>query len=196
MDVLMTRFTVRSFAILAFSLPCAAAFADALKDELRVCRDLTDDDVRLICYDAAVDRSKQGAYSNPAAAPAKQPAPVPAEPANPSAVAGTAAAAGTAASLSQEDLFGKSGDEVERTVEEVTGDERIDSLSATVTRLHQYNYDRVLITLDNGQVWKQVDSSSLRVRVGDAVDIERASLGSFMLRKKGSKRSMRVSRED
>ena len=106
------------------------------------------------------------------------------------------AAAGTAAGLSQEDLFGKSGDEVERTVEEVTGDERIDSLSATVTRLHQFNYDRVLITLDNGQVWKQVDSSSLRLRVGDAVDIERASLGSFMLRKKGSKRSMRVSRED
>lgn len=54
----------------------------------------------------------------------------------------------------------------------------------------------MLITLDNGQVWKQVDSSSLRLRVGDAVEIERASLGSFMLKKQGSKRSMRVSRED
>jgi hypothetical protein len=55
-------------------------------------------------------------------------------------------------------------------------------------------YDRVLITLDNGQVWRQVDSSSLRLRVGDAIEIERASFGSFMLQKTGSKRSMRVSR--
>ena len=54
----------------------------------------------------------------------------------------------------------------------------------------------MLVTLDNGQVWKQVDASNLRLRVGDTVDIERASLGSFMLRKKGSKRSMRVSREE
>jgi hypothetical protein len=111
-------------------------------------------------------------------------------------VAGTAAATGASAELSQEDLFGKTCDEVQRTVQEATGSERIESLNATVSKLQQYSYGRVLITLDNGQVWKQVDSSSLRLRVGDAVDIERASLGSFMLRKKGSKRSMRVARED
>ena len=190
MDVLMTRLTAKSFAILACLVPGAAAFADALQDELRVCRDLTDDDARLICYDAAVDRSRQSAYSRPAPAPAKPPAPAPAE------AVSSAAATTAAASLSQEDLFGKSGDEVERTVEEATGSERIDSLSATVSKLHQYSYGKVLITLDNGQVWKQVDTSNLRLRVGDAVDIERASLGSFMLRKEGSKRSMRVSRED
>ena len=58
MDVLMTRFIAQSFAILVFIVP-AAASADALRDELRVCRDLPDDDARLICYDAAVDRSRQ-----------------------------------------------------------------------------------------------------------------------------------------
>jgi hypothetical protein len=179
MDVLMTRFIAQSFAILVLIVP-AAASADALRDELRVCRDLPDDDARLICYDAAVDRSRQSTYSSPA--PASE---------NPPAAA--TAATGT---LTQEDRFGKTGDEVERTVEEATGSERIDSLSATVTRLQQYAYDKVLITLDNGQVWKQVDASSLRLRVGDAIDIERASLGSFMLRKQGSKRSMRVARED
>ena len=192
MDVLMTRFLAQSFAILAMTLP-AAASADALRDELRVCRDLPDDDARLICYDAAVDRSRQSTYSRPA--PAAEPSP-PAAPREPAAAPAATAASGAAAGLSQEDLFGKTSDEVERTVEEATGDARIDSLSATVTKLQEYTWDKVLITLDNGQVWKQIDASSLRLRVGDAVEIERASLGSFMLKKKGSKRSMRVSRED
>lgn len=186
----MTHTTVKSFAILAFILPGTSAFSDALQDELRVCRDLPDDDARLICYDAAVDRSRQSAYARPAPAPAKPPAPAPAKPAE------TVATTTAAASLGQEDLFDKSGDAVERTVEEATGSERIDSLGATVAKLQQYSYNKVLITLDNGQVWKQVDSSNLRLRVGDGVEIERASLGSFMLRKQGSKRSMRVSRED
>jgi hypothetical protein len=192
MDVLMTRFIAQSFAILVLIVP-AAASADALRDELRVCRDLPDDDARLICYDAAVDRSRQSTYSSPAPASESPPAAAPAEPAG---TPGTAAAAAATGTLTQEDLFGKTGDEVERTVEEATGDQRIDSLSATVTKLREYAYNKVLITLDNGQVWKQVDTSSLRLRVGDAIDIERASLGSFMLRKQGSKRSMRVSRED
>jgi len=182
----MTRFIARSFAFLVFIVP-AAASADALRDELRVCRDLPDDDARLICYDVAVDRSRQNTSGRPA------PAAAPAEPAG---TPGTAATAGAAASLSQEALFGKTTDEVERTVEEATGDERIDRLTATVTKLQQYAYNKVLITLDNGQVWKQIDTSNLRLRTGDAVEIERASLGSFMLRKQGSKRSMRVSRED
>ena len=189
MHALMTRFTAQSFAILVFILP-AVASADALRDELRVCRDLPDDEARLICYDAAVDRSRQNAYSRPAPASESASAATPAEP------AGASGAAAAAAGLSQEDLFGKTGDEVERTVEEATGDERIDSLSATVAKLREYTYNKVLITLDNGQVWKQVDTSSLRLRVGDSVDIERASFGSFMLKKQGSKRSMRVSRED
>ena len=192
MDVLVTRFVTRSFAFLVFLLP-AAASADALRDELRVCRDLPDDDARLVCYDVAVDRSRQNPSSRPAPAAAESPAAAPAEPAGAS---GTAATAGAAASLSQEALFGKTTDEVERTVEEATGDERIDSLNASVTKLQQYAYNKVLITLDNGQIWKQVDTSNLRLRAGDAIEIERASLGSFMLRKQGSKRSMRVSRED
>ena len=111
------------------------------------------------------------------------------------ASAGELAAAGAAA-ISQEELFGQSSGEVQRTVEEATGSERIDSMNAQVTRLQQYDFEKVVISLDNEQVWKQVDSSSLRLRVGDDVIIERAAFGSFMLKKVGSKRTMRVSRMD
>jgi hypothetical protein len=193
MDVLMTRFSAQSFAMLVLMVPVATASANALHDELRVCRDLPDDDARLICYDTAVDRSRQSGYISPAATSEKPPSAALAKPAG---APGTAAATGAAVELSQEDLFGKTGDEVGRTVEEATGSERIDSLSATVTKLQQYSYNKVLITLDNGQLWRQIDTSNLRLRAGDAVVIERAALGSFMLKKQGSKRSMRVSRED
>jgi hypothetical protein len=192
MKGLMTCGTVNSFTLLVFALP-GVAFADALDDELRNCRALSDDYARLICYDAAVDRSRQSGYGGPAAAPEKPQSAAPAEPAG---APGTVAATGVAVDLSQEDLFGKTGDEVGRTVEEATGSERIDSLSATVTKLKQYSYDKLLITLDNGQLWRQIDTSSLRLRAGDAVIIERTALGSFMLKKQGSKRSMRVSRKD
>lgn len=192
----MTRPTATSFAILLLTLPGTAAIADPLQDELRVCRGLADDAARLACYDAAVDRSRNNSAGRPAAASQQATAAAPAEPA-PTVIAATAAgAAATTSQIDQEDLFGKSGDELQRTVEAATGSEQLDNLTATVTKLQKFGYDKVLITLDNGQVWKQVDASSLRLRVGDAVDIERASLGSFMLRKQGSKRSMRVSRED
>jgi hypothetical protein len=183
MHVFITRFIAGSFAFLALTLPGAVP-AEALGEELRACRDLTDDQARLACYDAAVDRNRKSADAGP-------------EPSAENA-AGSAAAepAVTAASLSQEELFGRTSKEIELSVEEATGSERIDSLSATVTRLRKYGYDKVLITLDNGQVWKQIDASSLRLRVGDTVDIERAALGSFMLRKQGNNRRMRISRED
>ena len=80
MEMPMTRLTASFLAILALSLPGAAALADALQDELQVCRSLTDDDARLICYDGAVDRSRKSGYSRPA--PTKAAAPPPAAPGN------------------------------------------------------------------------------------------------------------------
>lgn len=175
----MIRLFATSLAFLALTLP-----AEAPAEELRTCRDLTDDRARLACYDAVVDRGRKGEDRGPDSITEKVTAAAPAEP------------GATEVNLSQEDLFGKSSKEVERAVAKATETERIDSLSATVTRLQEYGYDKVLITLDNGQVWKQIDVSSLRLRVGDTVDIERAALGSFMLRKQGNNRRMRVSRKD
>jgi len=163
---------------------------------------MPDDGARLACYDAAVDRSRQRGADGRDPTAAASPAPVASAAAEPVAAspvvseAGAAAAAGAAAPISQEALFGKNTDEVQRSIEEATGSAVLDSLSGTITGLQQAGYDKVLITLDNGQIWRQIDTSSLRLRVGDSVVIERAALGSFMLKKQGSKRTMRVSRED
>ena len=193
MVTVMNRTTILWLTVLI--LAAGAAQADQLYDELVVCRGLPSDEARVICYDAAVDRSRQ--KGGPRPSPAEVNPPVsPAETPAATAPAAAAASGATAASISQEELFGQSIGEVQRTVEEATGSESIDSLGAQITRLQQSGYDKVLITLTNGQVWQQVDTSSLRLKVGDDVVIERASLGSFMLKKTGSKRTMRVSRRD
>ena len=186
MTIVMNRTTI--FWLTVLTLTAAAAQADELNDKLVVCRDLTSAVARLDCYDAAVDRSRQ--KGDP------QPEPTTAIPAATVEPAAAAASGAGSAGISQEELFGQDSKEVQRTVEEATGSESIDSLSAQITRLQQSGYDKVLITLDNGQVWQQTDTSSLRLRVGDDVMIERAALGSFMLKKKGNNRTMRVSRRD
>jgi hypothetical protein len=38
-----------------------------------------------------------------------------------------------------------------------------------------------IITLDNGQTWRQISGGSLLLRVGDEVEINRAALGSFQM---------------
>ncbi len=191
MATVMNRTTF--FWLTVLTLTATTGQTDELSDELVVCRDLPSAVERLDCYDAAVDRSKRSGGPRPAPVAA---APAAVEPAAVIEPAATVASSAGAATISQEALFGQSGDEVQRTVEEATGDERIDSLSAQITRLQTSGYDKVAITLDNGQVWQQIETSSLRLKVGDDVSIDRAALGSYMLRKTGSKRSMRVSRKN
>ena len=52
------------------------------------------------------------------------------------------------------------------------------------------------ITLENGQVWKQISASSsgFKVKTGDEIVIKRGALNSFNMKKVGSKRSIKVKR--
>lgn len=73
--------------------------------------------------------------------------------------------------------------------------EQIEEESAeTVTAVTKSSAGRLTITLENGQVWRQSDSKSFRISVGDAVVVRAKSLGSFMMSKEGSSRSIRVKR--
>jgi hypothetical protein len=59
--------------------------------------------------------------------------------------------------------------------------EELKSLRAKVTALKKLNGDE-LITLDNGQIWRQLSGGELLLRVGDEVQITRAALGSFQMK--------------
>jgi hypothetical protein len=162
-----------------------------LPTELIECRALTSSLARLDCYDQAIDAH--------AAAPSQAAEPETAE--NPAPLAPTAAVAATAASepvlssgpeLSQEDLFGQGEAELRKSVQEATDTEEIDRIEAIVVEVHKSASGKAVITLDNGQVWKQSDSSRARLSVNDKVTIRRRSFGSYSLY--STKTSIRVKR--
>jgi hypothetical protein len=59
--------------------------------------------------------------------------------------------------------------------------EDLKKLTAKVTALSTAKDGSVVLTLDNGQVWRQLSGGQLLIKVGDEVQINRAALGSFQM---------------
>ena len=179
-----------------------ATDAAELPQTLVDCRALNSAVARLDCYDQAVDAHK--ALADQPSADVVAPTPAATSTAAASAVATSAAAASAVATsaaadapateISPEALFGKSVTEVQESIQVATGSKEIDRLESFVSELSFTAGGKAIITLDNGQVWTQIDSTRLRLSGYDKVIIRKASLGSFMLTKVGSKITMRVKR--
>jgi len=153
-----------------------ASFGADLAGQLAACRAVEDCAERMACYDAIT------LDGTDAAAPAPRSTPAP--------------AARPVASPSPEELFGKSAEEAQRSISSSAGNAPLDELEATITDLREIARERVLVTLDNGQRWRQTAHSSLRLSVGDQIVIRPASMGSYKLTKDDGKRTMRVQRVD
>ena len=74
-----------------------------------------------------------------------------------------------------------------QTVNPIAGNKNkdLDSLSSTITKNYWVNFGKIKIELENGQIWKQIDSSPYRGPKnleGKKVVITSASLGSFLLK--------------
>jgi len=175
-------------SVLALSVAQTAGGAE-LADALIDCRALASAVARLDCYDQLADT--QTATTNQATQTGTV------ERAAPTAAAIETAATATmesTADASQEAFFGKNEAEIRKSARESAGTTEIDQMDARVSEVRKSATGKAIITLDNGQVWKQIDSSRLRLSSDDQVTIRRASLGSFMLYKTGSKSLMRVKR--
>jgi hypothetical protein len=98
--------------------------------------------------------------------------------------------------VSSEDLFGKDESATRNVIKKIFGLGDIEQIQATVAEVKRTPYGKLVIVLDNGQIWTQLDSSRLTVRSGDGVLIKSARLGSFLLEKQTGSRSIRVKRVD
>ena len=166
--------------------------ADSQLEAGRQCAQVRDSLQRLVCY----DRVFQGGDSAPPAAvqaprPAV-PAPVPAPVTVPSPVPAPAVAAPVAAApaLGDESVQRKARAREEKPAEPST-------LEASITALKETRPGVVRLTLDNGQVWQQMDMSTVfQVAVGDTVRIEKGTMGGFRLARTSRGRSgwVRVTR--
>jgi len=99
-------------------------------------------------------------------------------------------------SVSPEDLFGKDESATRSLIKKMFGIGDIAQIQATVTEVKRTPYGKLVMALDNGQIWTQLDSSRLTVKTGDGILIRSAKLGSFLLEKQTGSRNIRVKRVD
>jgi hypothetical protein len=153
------------------------------------CAAIADSLERLMCYDGIFRHPGQGSAAAapsaarataplpaPVAAPAPVTAPPPAAPAMPASVA--AADAGNAAASA---VAGFGAEQIRRSSREQEV-EVPRTLVAQVTQVHETRPNVYRMTLDNGQVWQQMDMDSrFDVRAGDTVEINRGRMGGYRM---------------
>lgn len=91
-------------------------------------------------------------------------------------------------------LFGTTDAEAKRIVETSLAIEQLDQIEAIVTDVRRSANRKLTVTLDNGQVWRQLDSQPMHLKSGETVIVRKASLGSFLMEKQSGSRSVRVKR--
>lgn len=158
------------------ALLCLYQPALAAEDALNACRQIEDIAQRVVCYDDFVDAHFPSALGD--SAKTLTPSEKPVSTSIPDA----------------QSLFGANSADAKRIVETSLAIEQIDNIVAKVTDIQELATGKMVITLENGQVWRQLDNQRLPLRTGETVIIRKASLGSFLLEKDVGSRNIRVKR--
>lgn len=160
------------------ALFCVSVFANPYAK----CIEIKNDKGRLQCFDTI--QKKEKAVSLPSVEKKVKAVP------SPSVEKGSSSSATTQPAIPvADDLFG-----LEQRVVTEMRKQGEDQLTSTISKVTMGPYKKFTITLANGQRWKQTDSQRLSLRINDIVVIRKAALGSFLLKKQGSKASRRVKR--
>jgi hypothetical protein len=70
----------------------------------------------------------------------------------------------------------------------------IKEIQAQVVLVKKGTHSKQIITLNNGQVWRQTDSTYLKLRKGQAIIIKRGAMGSFFIGKHSTNKRIRAKR--
>jgi len=177
---------LRICAALILLTPAAFANTLDLKTQLLSCQQIANEEQRLSCFDQIVTQL------------AAQPVVtvVPEVPAAPEAaitrvVESTVIAASTRTEtpvLNKQQLTDKFG------IKKPNPKEIIEEISSKVIAVELDLRKKLLITLENGQQWRQIDADHLQVNVGDVCIVKRGAIGSFLLGLEGAKKRIRVRR--
>ena len=171
---------------------CAGAVAAPnLEAAIGSCAAQPDAKARLACYDAVAAQLKTTPTAAPAAqvsaaasAPAANPPTAASAPAAQVSAADSAPAAKPPAATSTPAEFG--AENLSQPAREAAGQpEPLDEIKSGVTEVYFSPFGRFIVTLANGQIWRQLDSDTGRARFnkngGDTVTISRGFIGSYNL---------------
>ena len=142
------------------------------EETLTMCRPIVEIAERVVCYDRFVDSHLSTVSSD----------------------MDSSDSVDTIAVPDAQSLFGTGDAEAKRIVEITLEIEQIDQIAAIVTDVRESATKTLTVTLDNEQVWRQLDSKRLRLKSGEAVIVRKASLGSYLMEKQSGGRSIRVKR--
>ena len=154
----------------SLSLPAVAA----VEQSLQQCAQIGQDAQRLACYDQLSASLKSPSTQVNAATP------------NSPVVASTAPTQAAPTATAAIARFGAKPVEVVQEPE---------AIELTIASISQSARGNLIISFDNGQVWKQLEAKRYRLAAGDKVQIKKAALGSYLLQAEGRNRSIRVQRE-
>ncbi len=196
------RASLHQVLIASLLLLSGAARAAAVRslDGLLACRDIADAAERLACFDreAAALAPAPTAPAKTAPVAVTAPAVAPPAPAAPAAAAAAPspppAAAPTPAPPDARQTFGLSARAVEE--KEAAAGLRpvtISRIEAHIVRTAHTSDGYMVFTLDNDQVWRQIEVENILVNPGETVTISHAALGSYWL-KMSSGRGCKVTR--
>lgn len=73
--------------------------------------------------------------------------------------------------------------------------DELSEITAVVGKVEESLRGKLIITLADGQVWRQTGNEDVKIKAGQTVTISRGMLGAFYLKKQGTKRRIRVKRE-
>lgn len=158
------------------------------------CLGLADDQARLACYDRLFGRALLPAESGSVTTDGAQGAAVPPPPAPIAAAQATEQSVQTSATpeaaLPAESSFGLTSRQ--------RPDGKVEAISGRIVEVEPSSVGRPVLVLDNGQRWRQVDSTTLPAfSPGEDVTIRRAAFGSYLATVPDSGRAaVRVRRQD
>mgnify|MGYP000008779414 CR=1 FL=1 len=165
----MKKIIIINLTLLGLALPVSAA---DVASELAVCAQTKDSLARLVCYDKLAERSAGNKAQLENKQKVKDVAPVAAKKA-----------------LSKEESFGG------KHLKKKESSEVLKELEAKVKTLTKTLRGALKLTLENGQVWQQVDTNvAPKISAGDSIVVRRGALSSFYLKKADSNRTIRVKR--
>jgi|SRR6185312_4646721 len=183
-------------SVLLLGLPAAAA-AGPTEDTLRAmdqCATVTDKDQRLACYDQLSPQVKAAIMRLPRSGP-------------PSAEEqkswfgfdfGNLFGSAPSQQTTPEKFGSEALPQQPPKEGEAAPPEPIDSITAKVTDVAYSPYGKVIVFLDNGQVWRQIEADTehamLAKNGGDTITIERGALSSYNMKIEGSNKTYKVKR--
>ncbi len=175
--------------IIVISLFAVSLSSQAAAQSLESCTVIEDPDERLACYDTLAGRLPDDtAKASDTAPSAVDPVSPKADVIVPAAAAETPTLPAASPAQDEEAVFG-----LEHKQEPEEG--RIDELQLKWTKKKKDAYGKWIITLENGQVWHQSDSTRFNFSNSEQwVVISRGGFGSFFLSEPERSKRIRVSR--